>query len=439
MISNFLEKIHRPIVECTKELGHIPREYWKQLEFEITKALKHVYPQIFPVSTPSKSISQINLEVLAMDEKMSVDLFYALFSVYDALNDQTTAWMYLTTGHFISKYRKPKFNQLHTEKNTDNIINIFHQNFWPSTTLVGSPFVTPIFIIGMMRSGSTLLEQILDSHSQISGAGEDSIFNGRLPVIRDEIVKSIKQGVLELKKVVDKHALEVVYKMFEKVETLGKNKGNSKDTKKKTPERIVDKMLFNFRNVGFIHLLFPKAIIINVIRDPLDTLFSCLKNKFDDEGLTFSLDVDHLVGEYISYLKLMHHWKTVLRRRITTIHYEDLIYNTEKISHDLIVDKIKLNWDPKVLEFHTSKRSVLTNSMSQVRHGISDKSIGNWKKYKAQLEYLIKTLKPKLEELKFKKALPLKDKVNWDLEDDFDYCDKLDCSGFRKSIHESDL
>ena len=186
--------------------------------------------------------------------------------------------------------------------------------------------------------------------------------------------------------------------------------------------------------------MYKRQIIINVIRDPLDTLFSCLKNKFDDDGLTFSLDVDHLVGEYISYLKLMHHWKTVLRRRITTIHYEDLIYNTEKISHDLIVNKIKLKWDPKVLEFHSSERSVLTNSMSQVRHGISDKSIGNWKKYKAQLEYLIKALKPKLEELKLKKALPLKDKVNWDLEDDFDYCDKLDCSSFRKSIHEqSDL
>jgi len=130
-------------------------------------------------------------------------------------------------------------------------------------------------------------------------------------------------------------------------------------------KRVVDKMLFNYRNIGFIHLTFPNAVILHTIRDPMDTLLSCFKHKFDDGGLEWSLDVNHLVAHYVQYLKIVNHFRKVLPGRVLDVSYEQLVADPERVMKNVIA-KLKLDWDPNVLQFHKSNRTVHTHSMSQV-------------------------------------------------------------------------
>ena len=227
----------------------------------------------------------------------------------------------------------------------------------------------------MMRSGSSLLEHILDAHSQIVGIGEDSIFNGVLPHVRDEIVKALPQGQMSLLRVVSENARVIINKMYDRVSDLqlrssnysgleiGQDQRQRRDSEK--PIHIVDKMLFNFQNVGLIHLIFPNALILHTVRDPLDVLVSCLRNKFDDRGLEWTLDEDHILAEYMSYLEIMQHWEHVLPGRVMNIQYENLVYNLEDVMRE-VIDRLSVDWEDKLLRFHRSHRSVLTNSMTQV-------------------------------------------------------------------------
>jgi hypothetical protein len=158
---------------------------------------------------------------------------------------------------------------------------------------------------------------MLDAHSQIWGMGEDSIFNGNLTMFRDELVDASNR------KLDDDKPVEDVIKNFGKKTAIRmknqaiksiKNQGKIKNLK-----HVVDKMLFNYRNIGFIHLVYPNALIINTVRDPLDTLLSCYKSKFDDQGLEWALDIKHLVLQYSIYLHIMHHFRSVLPNRIIDI------------------------------------------------------------------------------------------------------------------------
>jgi hypothetical protein len=149
------------------------------------------------------------------------------------------------------------------------------------------------FVIGFVRSGSTLLERILDAHPLIVGTGEDSVFNGRLDAIRNEIVSASvggDSGVLH--ETVRRLADDVVRDMKSRWEAIDATTNNTRDgydqdddgrggaTRPPYPTRFADKMLTNYMNVGFIHLLFPKALILHVAREPMDTIFSAFKHDF---------------------------------------------------------------------------------------------------------------------------------------------------------------
>lgn len=118
------------------------------------------------------------------------------------------------------------------------------------------------------------------------------------------------------------------------------------------------------RFVGFIHLMYPSAAIIHTMRDPMDTLFSCWKHKFDDSGLVWSLSEDHLVLQYYIYLEIMHHFRQTLPDRIIDVRYEALVANPKKILHR-IIDRLGIAWDDNMLNFHSTKRVVHTHSQSR--------------------------------------------------------------------------
>jgi len=135
--------------------------------------------------------------------------------------------------------------------------------------------------------------------------------------------------------------------------------------KKKAIRFVVDKMLFNYRNIGFIHIVHPDSLIIHVVRDPMDTLFSCFKTRFDDSGLEWALDFSDLVLQYVLYLQILDHYRTLLPGRMVEIRYDDLVRHPRQVLRMIVVNKLHLKWDSNMLHFHMNNRAVQTNSQSR--------------------------------------------------------------------------
>lgn len=262
--------------------------------------------------------------------------------------------------------------QLHLTK------QIFSKTFFPEN--MGSDSSSLIFIIGFPRSGSTLLERILDAHSAVAGNGEDSIFNGRLDRIRNSIVQaSMTQSPDILKQVIQQNADEV--------ENLTRSRWESRlhGSSETTPKKFVDKMLMNYVNVGFIHMLFPNALILHISRDPMATLWSAFHHEFPPGSLDHTCNLESIVHIYNNYISFIDHWDTVLPGRITHIRYEDIVNDPETLSKSIIA-ATGLEWEDRVLQFHRLEYAVNTFSSDQVRKKIYTNSNESWKRYEPFLE-----------------------------------------------------
>lgn len=199
----------------------------------------------------------------------------------------------------------------------------------------------------LYRSGSTLIETILDAHPSIYGIGEDSIFNSNLNVIRDAIVAAhVKQQETQDPTVL-RDAIASQAKRVLKLTASKVKEGDGVKQKGKI-KRVVDKMLFNYRNIGFIHMIFPNAAIIHTVRDPMDTILSCFTHKFDDLGLEWAFDADALVKQFEQYLTIIAHFKKVISEdRIIDVSFERLVKDPETHVRELIEDKMSLEWDSR--------------------------------------------------------------------------------------------
>jgi len=234
----------------------------------------------------------------------------------------------------------------------------------------------PIFIVGMIRSGTTLIEQTLASHADVYGAGELTTL--------DELAKRAKfltsdftnwkEALLTLRKLGQEY-LEEVWKL--------------------APEAryITDKMPGNYVHLGLIHLMFPNAKIIHALRDPMDTCFSCYAIRFT-VGHEYSYDLGALGRQYLRYSKLMKHWHNVLPSgRILDVRYENNINDHEHEARR-ILDYLGLPWDPSCLKFHESDRAVRTASVVQVRKPIYSSSVNRWKHFDKHLGTLLEIIHP---------------------------------------------
>ena len=236
---------------------------------------------------------------------------------------------------------------------------------------------TPIFIVGMPRSGTTLVEQILASHPQVCGAGELSDLK--------EVITTPPPGVTS-------------YSFPESVRTLEPDSlarmGGEyvRRLRRHAPDAtmITDKMPHNFLYAGMIRLVLPHAKVIHCRRDPVDTCLSCFKNYF--VGIhEFAYDLTELGQYYKLYQNLMSHWQTQLPDFMLDIHYEDLVADQEGRTRELL-DFCGLDWDESCLSFQNTKRAVRTASSAQVRRPIYNSSIRLWKKYEKQLRPLLHAL-----------------------------------------------
>ena len=233
----------------------------------------------------------------------------------------------------------------------------------------GSESDVPVFIVGMPRSGTSLVEQVLASHPAVFGAGELNLINRAAIRLRHEAGYPLQAAPdAELKEI------SAAYLSF--VKDLGGDAG-----------RVIDKMPTNFRNLGLIAQLFPKARIIHTRRDSMDTCFSCYMQNFQGSGNAFIYNLDWLGHYYELYLKLMDHWRAVLPTSMLEVDYEALVADQEEESRRLVAF-LGLEWDDSCLEFHNTERAVVTASFTQVRQPIYRSSICQWRRFENQLKPL---------------------------------------------------
>jgi hypothetical protein len=227
----------------------------------------------------------------------------------------------------------------------------------------------------MLRSGTTLIEQILASHPDIHGAGELTTLDGlakKAKLLSLDIL-DWKEALIALRKLGQEY-LDQVWKL--------------------APDAryITDKMPGNYGHLGLIHLMLPNAKIIHAVRDPMDTCFSCYSIRFT-LGHEYSYDLGTLGRQYQRYSKLMKHWHNVLPAgRILDVRYEDNISDPEREARR-ILEYLGLPWDPVCLKFYESGRAVRTASVAQVRKPIYSSSVARWKRFENHLEPLLEAIR----------------------------------------------
>jgi len=260
----------------------------------------------------------------------------------------------------------------------DDLIDSFTREAFAELPQAAITSDRPVFILGMPRSGTSLVEQILSCHNGIYGAGElmeigsfatELGFRIGTPAPAIERLESLSQSSLD----------KVARQYLAKLEQLSSDE-----------DRVTDKMPGNYLWLGLIQLLFPGARIIHTCRNPLDACLSCYFTDFNGVH-EYAYDLDDLGHYYCEYRRLMEHWHGVLSVPILDVAYEELVTNTEEVSRT-IVEFCGLGWDPGVLNFHESEWLVSTASYLQVKKPIYTSSIGRWNSYAKYLAPLQEVL-----------------------------------------------
>ncbi len=319
----------------------------------------------------------LNLEkhIKAVETHEQVQFYFALGKALEDTKKYKESFDAYCKGNEL-QYQLNPVDENSADKFVDNIISTYSQDFFAerkSWAVSSKQKKNPIFIIGMPRSGTSLLEQIIATHPRIFGAGELST----LPNISNEILQGYGSAELAPKSAYDligNRYLNEIWKLSPQ------------------SDFVSDKMPANFMQLGLIYLSMPNARIIHSIRDPMDSCFSCFARHFQ-KGMEFTYSLDSLARYYKRYTKLMNHWKKVLPESfILDVRYEELVKNTEQQSRK-ILEFIGVEWDPNCLEFHKSERVTKTASMAQVKKPIYKTSIARWSHFSKELNSLSNQLK----------------------------------------------
>jgi tetratricopeptide (TPR) repeat protein len=259
----------------------------------------------------------------------------------------------------------------------DRLIAFFSADFFKRTADFGLASEVPIFIVGMPRSGSTLVEQILAAHPRIAGAGELKAVNRIVAALPAKLGsrQSYPECVAELDAAAAGEMAE----------------GYLAELRRHGPSalRVTDKMLDNYLYLGLVAVLFPRARVIHCRRDPLDVCLSCFFQYF--KGLSFTWDLDDLGRHDRDYERLMAHWQAVLPLPVFEVAYEELVAGLEPMSRRLIAF-CGLEWEENCLRFQENERVVRTMSRVQVRQPIYRSSVGRWRRYAGHLAPLMRAL-----------------------------------------------
>lgn len=307
-----------------------------------------------------------------------VPLHFELGRLLDAAGDYDRAFRHFYSGNEMSH---SAFDAEAYAGFVESIMQIFTRDFMSHAPRARDAADHLIFIVGMPRSGTTLIEQILDSHPQVYGCGElrdlGTIANGLSDA--QGVKRGYPMGVVLLNEEV---CTQLAGRYIERVKALS---GGA--------DFVTDKMPQNFQFLGLIALLFPGAKIIHSLRDPLDTCLSCyFQNfRFQNTVLGFSTNMGNLASFYKQYQRLMAHWRATLDIEMLEVSYEDLVADQETLTRRML-EFCGLPWDEQCLRFYDTRRAVTTASYNQVRQPMYRKSVQRWKHYEQFLEPLKKGL-----------------------------------------------
>jgi tetratricopeptide (TPR) repeat protein len=321
------------------------------------------------------------------DEKLSdetrVNFNYSLGKSYEDQGSHDRAFQCYARGNALRRPNE-EYDPVQTELIHDQIIETLSAEFLEQNEGNGDSDDAPIFIVGLPRSGSTLIEQILASHSQVDGTHE-------LPEL-PRIIKTIndqREGGVGYPMALQHYGKELAALGRQYIETTARYR--------KGAAYFTDKMPNNFACIGLIAAILPNAKIVNARRHPLDSCMGCFKQLFY-KGQSFTYDLVELGEYYLEYERLMAHWHAILPGKVLDIQYEDMVADQENQTRKLI-EHCDLPWEDQVLRFYETDRAVITASSEQVRQPIYSKSVNSWRRFELHLEPLIEVLEPLLRKL----------------------------------------
>ena len=311
-----------------------------------------------------------------LSPELRVQLSFALAKMQDERGDLDQSMK--TLGRFRSDYYHAPSDEL-LDQYLSASKALFDGDFFAKRSAAALSSDQPVFIIGLPRSGTTLIEQALGRHRQAAGVGEQPFFTDMMHNLQTQCrtlgvyLESIRTtNPLEIKKI---------------------GQGYLKEIKHLTgsARRSIDKMPHNFEHLWLLALLFPKAKFIHATRNPADTCVSIYTTALNaDHG--YNETQESLARYYNYYAELMAHWKAVLPVDFHEVAYEDLVSNQEDETRKLL-EFIGLDWDPACMEPHAGTRQVVTYSLQQIRKPVYTTSVGRWKRYEKHIKPLLDTLK----------------------------------------------
>jgi len=306
-------------------------------------------------------------------DKARVQINFAVGRALEQRQQYSQAFAHYAAGN-VARRRSAPFDAAAFEHKCRRVAATFTAEFLNARAGFGYADASPIFVVGLPRSGSTLVEQVLASHSLVEGTME-------LPHILRFVRELDHQGGQP-----DTYPESISGLSREHLVLLGSRFIDETRIYRSGRPHFIDKMPNNFSHIGLIQLILPNATIIDVRRHPLDACFSAYKQHFA-QGQSFTYDLEDLGRYYRSYLDLMDHWDRVLPGKVFHLSYEDLVRDTEPSVRKLIAH-CGLEFEPACLRFHETKRSVRTASSEQVRVPIYHSGIGYWRNFESQLEPL---------------------------------------------------
>jgi tetratricopeptide (TPR) repeat protein len=370
---------------CLKSVGRLDEarvQFIKTLE--LAPAALGVYANLAdldkftPENPQLKAMEKIFAEAPDPASDRYLPLHFAIGKAYDDIGDYGRAFQHFKTGADL-KRAKLSYDEAQTFGFFDSIREVFNAEYFASRPFEGRSTPVPVFIIGMPRSGSTLVEQVLSNHPDTFGAGEIKEFSRQLNTLRGRFPGLPKYPQIVQRMNAAQYAL-VADGYLSKVTALAPKAA-----------RITDKLLTNYYFVGLLHTLFPNARFIHTRRNPVDTCLSAFTKLFKDD-MPHSYDLGELGRYYRKYDELMAHWEAVLPPGVLkTFVYEDVVDDLPRMARELI-DFVRLPWDDACLSFHESSRPVRTASVVQVRKPVYSSSVGRFRRYGRALQPLIDAL-----------------------------------------------
>jgi len=324
------------------------------------------------------------LEGSKLPSESIVQLCNALGLEYESRGDYDRAFSYFARGNSFRR-KTERYDPVETEDLVDRLIDHFNEEYVAQHSACGDPDRSPIFVVGMPRSGSTLIEQILASHSEVEGTHELS----NLGRIVQNVSKNLQMRVRYPESLLHLDAAGLTELGALYIKSTRKYRGGRM--------HFIDKNPNNFMHIGLLRLILPNARIIDARRHPLDSCLGTYKQLFS-RGQPFSYDLIEVAEYYRQYQRLMRHWDEVLPGKVLHVDYEKVVSDLEQQVR-LILEHCGLSWEASCLQFHETDRAIRTASSEQVRKPVYSTSINLWRNYEPHLGQLIEILEPELKAL----------------------------------------